>query len=251
MTLTLLIDGDILLYRAALKAENVFTWDEDTYSVSANLTEAQGHYDLAVAHIEETLGVTSSIICVSSGGTTFRRELLATYKANRKGRKPFVFRPLREWAKKDRGALAWPLIEADDVLGILATCGRIENPCIVTIDKDLQSIPAKHWNPDKPELGVVEVSVEQAEQFHLVQTIAGDPVDNYPGVPGLGMVRARRLLEKEGFTWTTVVKAYESKSLSEDEALLMARMAKILTTTEWDSVKQIVIPWSPKQSVVA
>lgn len=247
MTKTILIDGDILIYRAALKAENVFTWDEDVWSVAANMTEAKGHFDCMVKEIEETLGVSDSTICVSCDGPTFRRQMLDTYKGNRKGRKPLVFRPLREWSKAERGALSWPLLEADDVLGILATNGEIADPVIVTIDKDLHSIPATHWNPDKPEKGLLTVTQEEADQFHLVQAIAGDPTDNYPGVPGLGMVRARRLLEKDGWTWDTVVKAYESKKLSEDEALLNARMAKILTAAEWDSEKQLVQPWTPEE----
>ena len=65
-------------------------------------------------------------------------------------------------------------------------------------------------------------------RWHLIQTLAGDQTDGYGGVPGIGVKRAIALLDKDGYTWDTVVKAFKSKELDEDVALMNARLAKIL-----------------------
>ena len=153
-----------------------------------------------------------------------------------------IFRVLRDWSVA-QGALRWDHLEADDILGILGT--RDPESIIVTIDKDLKSVPGNHWNPDKKEDGIVKISQDEADLFFLIQAIAGDSTDNYKGVPGVGMVKARRLLEKEGATWQTVVDAYAKADLPESEALLNARMARILRASDWDEENNTVNLWNP------
>ena len=75
--------------------------------------------------------------------------------------------------------------------------------------------------------------------------MAGDQTDGYGGVPGIGVKRAITLLDKEGYTWDTVVKAFQSKELDEETALMNARLAKILQHTDYDAVNKRVIPWVP------
>ena len=92
---------------------------------------------------------------------------------------------------------------------------------------------------------VVDITEEEGMRWHLIQTLAGDQTDGYGGVPGVGVKRAITLLEKDGYTWDTVVKAFKSKELDEDTALMNARLAKILQHTDYDAVKRRVIPWLP------
>ena len=47
--------------------------------------------------------------------------------------------------------------------------------------------------------------------------------------------RAETLFNKEGYSWATVVKAFEDKGLTEEDALLNARLARILTVEDYDS----------------
>ena len=82
-------------------------------------------------------------------------------------------------------------------------------------------------------------------QWHLIQTLAGDQTDGYSGVPGIGVKRAIDLLEKDGYTWDTVVKAFKSKELDEDTALMNARLAKILQPLIMMQSRRRVIPWLP------
>ena len=62
------------------------------------------------------------------------------------------------------------------------------------------------------------------------------------------MKRAETLFNKEGYSWATVVKAFEDKGLTEDDALLNARLARILTIDDYDTKRQEPILWTPTDS---
>ena len=51
--------------------------------------------------------------------------------------------------------------------------------------------------------------------------------------------------EKEGYTWDVIVNAFLSKDLTEEDALLNARLARILTKDDYDNGP---IPWSPSNA---
>ena len=108
-------------------------------------------------------------------------------------------------------------------MGIYATFepGNI----IVSPDKDMRQIPGKLYNLEE----TITITEEEGMRWHLIQTLAGDQTDGYGGVPGIGVKRAIALLDKDGYTWDTVVKAFKSKELDEETALMNARLAKILT----------------------
>ena len=59
------------------------------------------------------------------------------------------------------------------------------------------------------------------------------------------MKRAVALFEEDGYNWETVVKAFASKDLDEDAALMNARLARILTCNDYDITNKQVIPWTP------
>ena len=69
----------------------------------------------------------------------------------------------------------------------------------------------------------------------------GDRADNYAGCPGVGDVTARKLLEKD-CSWDTVVSAFEKVGLSEEDALVQARVARILRNTDYKGTQ--VILWN-------
>ena len=124
-------------------------------------------------------------------------------------------------------------------MGIFAT--HEPGNIIVSPDKDMRQIPGKLYDLKE----TVDITEEEGMRWHLVQTLAGDQTDGYSGVPGIGVKRAIDLLEKDGYTWETVVKAFKSKELDEDTALMNARLAKILQHTNYDAVERRVIPWLP------
>ena len=92
---------------------------------------------------------------------------------------------------------------------------------------------------------MTEITEEYADYFHLYQTLVGDTTDGYPGLKGIGDKRATALLEKEA-SWETVVKAYEKAGETEEDALVQARLARILRASDYNFETREPILWSPK-----
>lgn len=241
-----LIDGDVVLYEVTASCEQAWDWGDDMWTLHSDFREARQKFDCWVADLKKVLDVEEAVITLSDRAN-WRKEVLPTYKANRKGkRKPLTYPALREYAEKTYKCVQYATLEADDVMGILATKHASEAPVVVTIDKDLKTVPGFHYNPNHPEDGVVEVDLEQANFNHLMQALAGDPVDGYAGCPGIGPVRAERML-KEQPDWDKVVETYASKGLSEEDALVQARVARILRDGEYDQVTETVKYWNPNE----
>jgi len=145
---------------------------------------------------------------------------------------------------------------------------------IYSADKDLKTVPALHWCPEDGE--PVRVSQVEADRFFYEQILTGDPTDNYKGCPGVGPKAASLLFDgwlkwtshehkfrrgpRQGLKetrwsttpltkgenfWTSVVSAYEKVGLTEADALIQARCARILRHGEYDFKKQKVKLWEP------
>ena len=124
-------------------------------------------------------------------------------------------------------------------MGIYAT--KYPGNCIVSPDKDMKQIPGQLYNLDE----TFTVSFEEGAKWHLIQSMAGDQTDGYAGVPGIGVKRAVSLFEEHGYSWKTVVKAFKEKGLTEDDALVNARLARILTANDYDFIAKQPILWTP------
>jgi len=245
MPLTALIDGDPLIYKAAIACETATKWDDDVWSVAANESEARSIIDTELTRIREELRATAVIVALSDSAN-FRKAILPTYKGNRKDvRKPLLLKPLRDYITNVYSVFVRPALEADDILGILGTHPTLVRGArvVVSIDKDLQSVPGETYNPDT---GLRKlITEEEADRFHLMQTLTGDRVDGYAGCPGCGPKKAAKYLST-GATWANVVKAYRWANLEEADALVQARVARILRHTDYDYENKRPILWTPK-----
>lgn len=242
-----LIDGDVVLYEVTASCEQAYDWGDDMWTLHSDFREARQKFDCWVADLKQVLEAEEVLIALSHK-QNWRKGVLETYKSNRKGkRKPLTYPALRQYVEETYEYSCMPTLEADDVLGIFATKPhKTRDEIVVTIDKDLKTVPGLHYNPNHPEDGVVEVTQEQADFNHLMQAVAGDSVDGYSGCPGIGPVRAERML-KDQPDWAKVVEIYESKSLSRDDALVQARVARILRFGEYDQVTETVKLWTPDE----
>lgn len=240
---TLLLDGDVLAYRASFEHEvateiepGYWTWYCD--------------YNKVIGSIEDTLGsfmdyleADDFIICLSDYESSFRKELFHQYKEQRvRVKKPLILKAVRQWLIDNYGALIYPSLEGDDVMGILATSGTVSSPVIVSIDKDMKTIPGQLYR--NHEEGVVNISSSEADYWHLYQTLTGDTVDGYPGCRGAGPVAAKKALG-DAPNWNTVLSLYQKAGFDEDFALTQARMARILRAEDWDETTQTVKLWTP------
>lgn len=250
--LKLLIDADMYAYKACTSVEKEIDWGNNLYTFHVDLEEAKAYVEDAIEYsIESALqkhkysGKYSPILCFTDdNGRNFRKKILPTYKANR-GKKPLAYAALKKYLKDTYDSCQIDYLEADDCLGILSTLQNYKDNCImISGDKDINTLAGYHYDFIKDEY--YHVSQEEADVFFLQQVLTGDTTDGYSGCPSVGKVTAARLL-KESPTWETVVKTYEKKGLTEEDALVQARVARILRSTEYDFKTGSVIMWKPKE----
>lgn len=241
MKRTLLIDGDIVVYQYSATVEREIDWGDDVWSMWADAKEAKQlilqYLDLLV----EQTAADDLVFCFSDKDN-FRKTIDPSYKSNRKGkRKPIIYSALVEWAKQNYRYEQWRELEADDVMGILATTDIIEGEkVIVSEDKDMKTIPCLLWRGGE----MHTITEQEADYNHLLQTLVGDATDGYPGCPGIGATRAPRILD-ENPTWATVVDTYKKAKLTEKDALLQGRLARILRASDYNFEYDQPKEWTP------
>lgn len=248
----LLIDGDTIAYQAALAAEKYVEWgegDEMIVSNNADVGEATASFDAAISRLCDLYGSEDYRIALTDA-ENFRKAILPTYKSKR-GKKPMALAAVRRYAVEKLGATIKPNLEGDDVLGIWSTHPTLikgfARKIIVSIDKDMRCVPGLLSVGD----GVVEkITDADADHFHMVQTLTGDVTDGYTGLPGCGPVAAGKILDgiimpDAAHVWQHVVAAYEKKGLTEADALVQARCARILRATDYNFKTQEPILWTP------
>ena len=252
-TLRLLIDGDILIYKACWAVQTVVHWDDGILTTATNVDELQVQADVMINEWKEKLVLRwkqraekdfTTTICFSDRTNNFRRKIFPDYKLNRKNqKKPLGYNHLETYLKEAYATKTQPMLEADDVLGILATDGKFDRNIIISIDKDMLTIPCEYYNMDSE---VIEVINEKmADHMFFFQTLTGDSVDNYKGCPGIGPKKATELLLTKGVMWQTIIDAYAKAGLTEDHALTQARVARILRTKDYNFNKEEINLWTP------
>lgn len=251
----LLIDGDVFVYQIGLAVERVIDWGNDLWVNYSDLNDARETLITRVQSLIKQLGadqVRFALSCPTDEG--FRRGICSTYKANRKDqRKPIVHAPLREYLLNEHDTLQRPNLEADDILGILATQPTDERRIIVSVDKDFAGVPCLFYRTNDPVPVLREVSPFDAAKFHAVQTLAGDRVDGYTGIPGVGPKTAEKILDglKPEEFWPAIVKAYTDEGLKEEHALTNARLARILQHGDYDINTGVIKLWTPSSPASA
>ena len=236
----LLIDADYIVYKGCAGAEDEIDWGDDVITVVSRFSDAMAFVSRDLSKIKNKfMWDTPEVVLFFSDSKNFRKKIYPDYKGHRNRKKPCGYRRVISELSRQYEVIRLPELEADDAMGIYAT--NHPGNIIVSPDKDMRQIPGKLYNMDE----TVTITPEQGEQWHYIQTLAGDQTDGYSGVPGIGIKRAVALFEEQGYNWKTVVQAFTDKGLTEDDALMNARLAKILTNKEYDGQ---VIDWTPSTS---
>lgn len=256
---TLLIDADVLAYNAAFACEKAIQWEPGFWTWHVDENEVIEAFDAEVSRMMEKLKADDFKLCLTDSEGNFRKAIHADYKGQRLSvRKPILLKHFKQWLIDERGAYWRPALEGDDVMGILATHPKLVQgeKVIVSIDKDMRTIPGKfvRWGTDD----AFELTVEEAEAdyWHFFQTLTGDVTDGYKGLPGCGPVKAEKLLAPfmaegkhptfdRGGAWSAIVAAYEKAGLNEDDAIIQARLARILRASDYDFKSKEPILWTP------
>ncbi len=267
-------DGDIFVYEIASSAEKPIHWGDGLWTLHAYAEEAIGRLDERLEQLQKQVLADRTIVCLT-GSKNWRKDILPTYKSNRKDtRKPMLIPILQQHLRDNYEVFEREGLEADDILGILATWKGLKGKkIIVTKDKDLNTIPCLLLNTGKPELGIQEVTKEEADHWHLMQAIAGDATDGYSGCPNVGMTGAEEILtdltgwEQYDHTfksgprkdltekrwrkiqcetqWEAIVSNFNKAGLGPEEALTQARVARICRASDYDFKNKKVKLWNP------
>lgn len=214
----LLVDGDILAYRAAAAAEKThyLVTNKDyaigMYCDSAKATKdyLDGDNTLVWTRKEIKPVETAYLIADSIWGAlkeqfgafthevfiswehNFRDKIWKTkkYKGNRAAEKPKHLKAVLKHLVDNYGA-RYASGEADDT--IVATHYATPNSIIVSNDKDLDQSYGWHYDWVTKEL--YYVNKRDADLFLFQQILSGDATDNVPGLQGWGPATAREWLE--------------------------------------------------------
>src|SRR3954454_11018562 len=164
---------------------------------------------------------------------TFRNKLYPDYKAHRPPAPDDLipqFALIREAVRAfDLPCLEQVGFEADDLIAtyVRLACERGATATIVSSDKDLMQLVTDcvtmYDTMKDRRIGVAEV----IEKFGVppnkvveVQALAGDSVDNVPGVPGIGIKTAAQLITEYGDLETLLNRAGEIKQPKRRESLI-------------------------------
>lgn len=184
---------------------------------------------------------------------TFRNKFYPDYKAHRAPAPDDLipqFALIREAVRAfDLPCLEQSGFEADDLIAtyVREACERGATATIVSSDKDLMQLVTDcvtmYDTMKDRRLGIPEV-IEKfgvpPEKVVEVQALAGDSVDNVPGVPGIGIKTAAQLINEYGDLETLLARAGEIKQPKRREALIenaeKARISRRLVLLD-DKVK--------------
>ena len=240
--MNILIDADFIVYKCCAACETEIDYGEDVIFVTSNFSDAYKAVTSEISKITSHFGGFAEPILFFSDTKNFRKKISPDYKGHRNRKKPCGYKRVISNLKIQYNVIIMKELEADDAMGIYATAhpGNV----IVSPDKDMRQIPGKLYNLETSQ----DITAEEGAKWHYIQTLAGDQTDGYSGVPGIGVKRAETLFNKEGYNWSTVVKAFTDKGLTEDDALLNARLARILTIDDYDTKEQTPKLWTPQEA---
>jgi 5'-3' exonuclease len=174
---------------------------------------------------------------------SFRNGLWPDYKTSEGVERALLaqFHPL-EQALEAMGVAVWPMVEleADDGLASAARLAsadrRVEKVCIWTPDKDLaQCVDGDRVVVVDRRAGKILDADAVRAKFGVAPALipdflalVGDAADGYPGIPGIGRVTAKRLLNARG-----PIEEWQEDALG--ERLALALLFKKLATLRTDA----------------
>lgn len=240
-----LIDGNSIIYRAFF-ALPLLNNDKGVY------TNAVYGFTTMLMRILEEEKPTHMLVAFDAGKTTFRHNTYKEYKAGRQ-KTPSELSEQIPLVKELLDAFHIPhyeleQYEADDIIGTLSAEGEKNkwDVKVISGDQDLLQLVSDHVTVDVTRKGISEVDSytptflkEKMEilpnQVIDLKALMGDSSDNIPGVPGVGIKTATRLIKQ----YETLENVYEhlddisGKKLKEnlitykDEAYMSQQLVEI------------------------
>ena len=201
-----LVDGSTYIFRA-YHALPPLTRKSDGFPVGA----ISGFCNMLDKLVREEKGITHLLVVFDASGKTFRNDIYPEYKANR-SEAPEDLIPQFPVIRKATSAFNIPFVEllgyeADDLIASYAEEAQKHNMkvTIVSSDKDLMQLVSDNVSMLDTMKGRVFKKEDVFDKFGVypekvidVQSLAGDSVDNIPGIPGIGIKTAALLINEYG-----------------------------------------------------
>ena len=244
--MTLLIDADWLVYSSCCACEEDTRWNEWQHQLTSDVRNCLNMIDNRLDVYRTIASGKHDIVMCFTSYPTFRHEIFPEYKINRIGRrKPLALRNVIEKVREKYESISYENLEGDDVLGLLATNGRYKDPIIVSVDKDMRTLPCKLIADDSIE----HITNKKANRHWFEMSLAGDAGDGILGIKGMGMVTASKTLASTPDTkealWSKVQETYTKKGYTIADAILNARLTRILREGDYDYNTGEVKLWNP------
>lgn len=199
-----LVDCDPICYRIAFACAN------ETVKQAMRSIDSYVSSLLISADREDAFYDSFKFYLSDSTANNFRTPLAVTapYKGNRTAEKPAHLEALRQFMIREWKAVVSDGQEADDAVAIDST----NNPdaLIISVDKDLDQLPGWHFNYVKNKH--YYISNDEGLLNFYTQILTGDNIDNIIGIKGVGIIRARKILDgcsSEQEMFDACVDAYE------------------------------------------
>ena len=263
-----LLDGMPLLYRGHF----IFMRNPRITAKGLNTSALYGFVN-SLTQIIASEKPTHIAVVFDTKEPTFRHKRFPQYKAEREAMPEDIALAIPRSHDLTRAfnisLITCPGFEADDVIGTIATQAEKEDfeTYMVTPDKDFGQLVSEHtflYKPgkagDPPEImGIKEITerwgIERVDQLIDVLGLAGDSVDNIPGVPGIGEKTAVKLLMEFDnmenlLANTESLKGKQKEKLEEfaDQARLCRELATIVRDVPVDVSTDALAYQEPDQA---
>ena len=244
-----LVDGSTYIFRA-YHALPPLTRKSDGFPVGA-ISGFCNMLDKLIKDERENNNLTHLLVIFDASGKTFRNDIYPEYKANRSSppedlipQFPVIRRATDAFNVNHVEMLGY---EADDLIASYAKAAIDEKMkvTIVSSDKDLMQLVKEDVSMlDTMKNRLIQKN-EVIEKFGVepkkvidVQSLAGDSIDNIPGVPGIGIKTAALLINEYDNLDNLLEKASNIKQNKRRESLIefadQARLSRELVTLKED-----------------
>jgi len=233
---TLLIDGDIIIYRPCC----VFNEDDD-YSRKM----IQKLINRKIDELMEAAGCNKYIMFVTTK-FNFRDQLVDDYKANRSTvERPVNLPWAKKWATEELNTEFVKGLEADDLLGIYMA----DDTVLWSLDKDLRQIPGEHLDDDTQQIKLITDEGELINRGKKVyftgllgfyfQCLTGDSTDyivgcgkRLPAVYKSGAKKGQEYIKRKGIGSSAAMKLLAN---AKDPLAVVIKEYKTLHGDDWQA----------------
>lgn len=257
-----LLDAMALIYRAYYAMIK-----SPRYTTTGLNTSAMLGFTNTLYEVIKNEKPTHIAVAFDTGAPTLRHADFEEYKANREATPDDIVTAI-PYIKRIITAFGIPILskdgyEADDIVGTVAKQAEIDGfeVYMMTSDKDYGQLVSEHIFMYKPAkfgqkaevVGVEGIcekyGIQQPEQLIDILGLWGDSADNIPGVPGIGEVKAKKLIAQFGSIENIYARINEVDNAklrqtlidNEEQALRSKALATIILDVpieyHWDDMK--------------